>query len=166
MKFLGLFFCIGFLMIFAVSVTLADNDKPTEKGADVKEWHNQTVCPVMGGKIDSSSYTDIQGQRVYHCCVMCTKKLQADPDKYFKDSFDAGILFENIQIRCPVTGNKLENKNSFTIYEGRRIYFCSNDCHEKFMKDPQKYLKTLADFTTEEVENKKNIKYKGKVHNK
>jgi len=44
----------------------------TEKKAEVsKELKNQTNCPVMGGKIDSTIFTDIQDQRVYHCCPMC-----------------------------------------------------------------------------------------------
>ena len=162
MKCLKLLFVLSILMLFAFSIVLADNDEQTEKGEKVREWHNQTVCPVMGGKIDSSSYTDIQGQRVYHCCDMCTKKLQDNPDKYFKDSFKSGILFENNQKQCPVTGNKLENKDSFTIYEGRRVYFCSNNCREEFLKDPMKYLLVLDDFTAEE----KAQKFKGKVHNR
>ncbi len=99
----------------------------------------QTVCPVMGGKIDSSSYTDIQGQRVYHCCGGCKARLKADPDKYFKKAAEDGVLFENIQKSCPVTGTPV-SKKSFTDYVGRRIYFCSDSCKTAFAKDPQGYL--------------------------
>jgi YHS domain-containing protein len=107
-----------------------------------KELKPQSVCPVMGKPIDSSSYTDIQGQRVYHCCPGCSKKLKADPDKYFKEAAAQGVLFENIQKTCPVSGDPID-KASFIDFEGRRIYFCCDDCPPKFLKDPQKFLKAM-----------------------
>lgn len=104
------------------------------------ELMNQTHCPVMGGVIDSSVYTDIQGQRVYHCCPMCSAKLKGDPDKYFSKAAEEGVLFENIQTTCPVSGEELKDKSVYTDYEGRRIAFCCENCREKFNKDPEKYL--------------------------
>lgn len=108
-----------------------------------KELKNQTHCPVMGGEIDSTAYTDIQGQWVYHCCPMCTKKLKADPDKYFEQASKDGIVFDNIQTFCPVSGKELKEKEVFTDYNGRQIYFCCEGCIAKFNKEPQKYLKIL-----------------------
>ena len=102
----------------------------------------QTRCPVMGGKIDSSYYTDIQGQRIYHCCNGCSAKLIADPDTYFKKAAAEGVLFENIQTKCPVNG-KLIEKNLFVDYQGRRVYFASEKCVDKFSKEPAKYLTKL-----------------------
>ena len=114
-----------------------------------KELKAQTNCPVMGGEIDSAIYTDIQGQRVYHCCRMCSPKLKADPDKYFKKAAEEGILFENIQTNCPVTGKELKEKSVFVDYEGRRVYFCCKMCPDKFLKDPQSYLSKLDKPATE-----------------
>ncbi|NOZ21081.1 MAG: YHS domain-containing protein, partial [Planctomycetes bacterium] len=45
----------------------------------------QTICPVMGGKIDKNVHTDFQGQRIYFCCPGCVAKFKADPDKYLKN---------------------------------------------------------------------------------
>ncbi|MBI4720199.1 MAG: YHS domain-containing protein [Chitinivibrionia bacterium] len=103
----------------------------------------QTVCPVMGKPIDSASYTDIQGQRVYFCCDGCAKKLLADPDKYFKQAATDGVLFQNIQKTCPVSGETLEDKTVFSDYEGRRVYFCCKKCQGKFADNAQEYLKKL-----------------------
>jgi YHS domain-containing protein len=103
----------------------------------------QTVCPVMGKPIDSASFTDIQGQRVYHCCGGCTKKLLADPEKYFKQAAAEGILFQNIQKTCPVSGETLEDRIVYSDYEGRRIYFCCKKCQGKFADNPSEYLKNL-----------------------
>ena len=42
----------------------------------------QTLCPVMGGKINKEIYVDVQGYRVYACCAGCLPKIKAEPDKY------------------------------------------------------------------------------------
>ncbi|MFH2050114.1 MAG: hypothetical protein ABIJ12_11765 [bacterium] len=148
------------LMAFAVNTVNAEGEKIKEEKAPVELKH-QTNCPVMGGVIDSSSYTDIQGQRVYHCCPMCTKALTENPDKYFKKAAEEGILFENIQTTCPVSGEELKDKTSFLDFEGRRIYFCCDDCHEKFMADPQGYLKSM-DNTSDEKGTKDKMDMKEK----
>jgi YHS domain-containing protein len=133
---------LSVLLIMSVSL-YADDVKQETKMETPKELKNQTLCPVMGGKIDSTSYTDIQGQRVYQCCPMCSKSLKADPDKYFKKAAEEGVLFENIQTTCPVSGVELEEKSIFTDFEGRRIYFCCNNCRGIFGDDPGKYLSTM-----------------------
>ena len=129
-----------------LSAQAGDADKKPAAG-DPKELKNQTHCPVMGGKIDSTVYTDIQGQRVYHCCPMCSARLKADPDKYFKNAAEEGVLFENIQTTCPVSGAILKDKSVFTDYEGRRVVFCCNQCRGTFKGDPVKYLKKLDEMT-------------------
>jgi YHS domain-containing protein len=145
------------VLIFGLVMSVQAGD--TDKAADLqsaKELKNQTNCPVMGGTIDSTVYTDIQGQRVYHCCPMCSDKLKADPDKYFKKAAEEGILFENIQTTCPVSGEKLEDKSVYTDYEGRRVVFCCKKCRGTFNEDPAKYIKKLdeaPDAKTETMEN-------------
>lgn len=109
-----------------------------------KELKNQTHCPVMGGKIDSTVFTDIQGQRVYHCCPACIPKIKADPDKYFKKAAAQGVIFENIQKTCPVSGETID-KSKFVDFEGRRVYFCCNQCLKDFNKDPQKFLSKMTE---------------------
>jgi len=147
--------------VLMLGLALAANagDTTETKTADApKELKHQTNCPVMGGKIDSTAYTDIQGQRVYHCCPMCTAKLKADPDKYFKEAAAEGILFENIQTTCPISGHKLENKSIYTDFEGRRVVFCSENCKDTFAKEPQKYLKKLDENSTTETKEMKDMK--------
>ncbi len=136
-------------LAMAVNAGEADTTKLAETP---KELKHQTNCPVMGGKIDSSFYSDIQGQRVYHCCPMCAAKLKADPYKYFKEAAAQGILFENIQATCPVSGKELKDKSIYTDYEGRRVVFCSDTCHITFQKDPAKYLKKLDEATAAQEE--------------
>lgn len=61
------------------------HDAPTHdtrmdmKGMDATK---QTLCPVMGNKIDPDVFVDIAGQRVYFCCPPCSKKFEAEPERY------------------------------------------------------------------------------------
>ena len=131
-------------MLLVASLTIfADEEKQEAKKDAPKELKNQTNCPVMGGKIDSTIYTDIQGQRVYHCCPMCSAKLKKDPDTYFKKAAEEGVLFENIQTTCPVSREKLEDKFVYADFEGRRIAFCCKKCRGTFNEDPQKFLSRM-----------------------
>lgn len=135
----------AFIAVIGLAVFAhAGDNTDTKAAAAPKEMKHQTTCPVMGGKIDSSAYTDIQGQRVYHCCPACTEKLVADPDKYFKAAAAEGIMFENIQDTCPLCNMKLDNKSIATDFEGRHIAFCSDHCRTAFSKDPQKVLKKMS----------------------
>ena len=46
------------------------------------------------------------------------------------------------QTVCPVMGGAI-NKNMFTEYKGKKVYFCCAGCKEKFEKEPEKYLAKL-----------------------
>ena len=48
------------------------------------------------------------------------------------------------QKTCPVMGGTI-NKEIFVDYKGKRVYFCCPGCPVTFKKDPEKYLKILAD---------------------
>jgi YHS domain-containing protein len=151
--------------MFVVSPSLAEGEQEKAKAEEkpAVELKNQTHCPVMGGKIDSTTYTDIQGQRVYHCCPACEKPMRKDPDKYFKKAAAAGMLFENIQTTCPVSGEELKKKTAFVDHEGRRVYLCCMGCESAFNKDPQKYLAAL-DKKAEDSKKKEEDAHKGHNH--
>lgn len=156
----------SFLLVAGV-LTVAAGDKKETSEAQVTKvskteiadssavvtLKNQTHCPIMGGEIDSAAYTDIQGQRVYHCCPGCSDELNTNPDKYFKKTAEEGILFENIQKSCPVSAMKL-NDSVYTDYVGRRVYFGSVECRDTFSEEPTKYLSKLMDAPVTESESK------------
>jgi YHS domain-containing protein len=147
-------FAIALSILAILSVAaLADDNGEKAKTETPKELKNQTHCPVMGGKIDSAVFTDIQGQRVYHCCPGCQEPLKKNPDKFFKKAAAEGVLFENIQTTCPVSGHELEEKKIFADFEGRRIYFCCEKCPVKFEEDPQSFLTKMDPKTEEDEEN-------------
>ncbi len=106
------------------------------------ELKSQTLCPVMGGKINKDIYLDYQSQRIYFCCPSCKEPFLKDPEKYMKKIADDKVLLESVQEKCPVMGGKI-NKDVHIDYKGRRVYFCCKSCVQSFSKDPEKYIKKL-----------------------
>jgi YHS domain-containing protein len=46
---------------------------------------------------------------------------------------------------CPVMGGAID-KNVFTVYKGKKVYFCCPICKGKFEADPEKYIPKLPQF--------------------
>jgi YHS domain-containing protein len=42
----------------------------------------QTACPVMGGAIDKTVFTEYKGKKVYFCCPGCIEEFKANPEQY------------------------------------------------------------------------------------
>ena len=82
-------FCavVALFFVCAVAAPLMAADT-AEKGKP------QTICPVMGGKIDKKVYADYQGKRVYFCCSSCREEFKKDPEKYIKKLEDQGVAIE------------------------------------------------------------------------
>jgi YHS domain-containing protein len=49
------------------------------------------------------------------------------------------------QKTCPVMGGPI-NKNIFTEYKGKKVYFCCAGCEEKFKANPEQYIAKLPQF--------------------
>ncbi|MHC4659839.1 MAG: YHS domain-containing protein [Planctomycetota bacterium] len=49
------------------------------------------------------------------------------------------------QTICPVMKGAI-NKNLFTEYKGKKVYFCCAGCKGKFEKEPEKYIAKLPQF--------------------
>ncbi len=46
---------------------------------------------------------------------------------------------------CPVMGGEI-NKEHFTVYKGKKVYFCCPGCEPEFLKNPEKYIDKLPQF--------------------
>jgi YHS domain-containing protein len=49
------------------------------------------------------------------------------------------------QTTCPVMAGAI-NKNLFTVYQEKTVYFCCPDCKGKFESEPDKYIAKLPQF--------------------
>jgi len=79
--------------------------------AEAKAPVPQTTCPVMGGKIDTNQYVDVDGRRVYVCCESCIDKIKADPGKYIGLLDQQGVTVETASAAkkaCAMKGAKAE----------------------------------------------------------
>jgi YHS domain-containing protein len=59
-----------------------------------------------------------------------------------KDSDKKMMSMDTEQKLCPVSGKPI-NKEYFTEYEGKKVYFCGPGCKSAFEKDPEKYAGKL-----------------------
>jgi len=59
----------------------------------------QTICPVMGGKVDKSKFVDVNGKRIYVCCGGCIAKVKANPSKYIKKLEAQGVTLEKAPVK-------------------------------------------------------------------
>ena len=151
----------GMVLSLMVFTSVPAAPKPDSVRVATTPLKNQTLCPVMKKGIDSTVYTDIQGQRVYHCCRGCEKKLRGNPDKYFEEAAKEGVVFQNVQKSCPISGKPIDTTFD-SFYKGRHIYFCSSECANEFATSPAEYLKKLDQST--KVEGRKSDDHSGHGH--
>jgi YHS domain-containing protein len=71
----------------------------------------------------------------------CKKKSEQGVPAETKEAVSAVIE----QATCPVMGGAID-KNVFTEYKGKKVYFCCPGCVEKFNEDPEKYIGKLPQF--------------------
>ena len=72
------------------------------KASAAETVKNQALCPVMGGEIDKTIYADVNGKRVYFCCMGCVSKFKEDSAKYIIKLEKEGITLD----QAPVTAAK------------------------------------------------------------
>lgn len=105
------------LAVFVAHPILAqDNASAVNFPAEIVEVLVET-CPVMGGKINKSVNTIVDGKLYYFCCPGCIGSFAADPGK-FADKMQAAVLttlkVTNTDGKCPETGLAADLK-FFTI---------------------------------------------------
>jgi len=70
------------------------------------------------------------------CLSGCKKKTEPAA------STPAGTIEQTI---CPVMAGPID-KNIFVEYQGKKVYFCCEECKGKFEQEPEKYLSKLPQF--------------------
>lgn len=68
-----------------------------EQGTGSGEMRPQTLCPVMGGKINKEVYTDYNGMRIYFCCGGCDGTFLENPEKFIEQMRAAGVEPEHLK---------------------------------------------------------------------
>jgi len=72
-----------------------------------------------------------------------TEPVKTEQQAAIAAASDANSVIE--QKTCPVEGGAI-NKNLFTVYKGKKVYFCCAGCKPEFEKNPEKYISKLPQF--------------------
>ncbi|MEE9369218.1 MAG: hypothetical protein V3V05_10230 [Pontiella sp.] len=90
-------------IVIAAGLSLGLGAMAEEKKVEPKK---QTTYPVMGGKINKAQYADVQGKRIYVCCMGCIAKIKANPSKYIKQLEAEGIVLDKTPSKEDHAGHK------------------------------------------------------------
>jgi YHS domain-containing protein len=110
-------------------------------------------CVVSGEKLgsmgDPIKYQH-EGREVQFCCGGCIASFEKDPAKYLA-ALDVAIVKAQSESYpldiCPISGEKLGGMGDpiDIVYNDQLVRFCCNGCTKDFYKNPDKYLKMVAD---------------------
>jgi len=137
-----------------VYVQLPDSEKPTYEGREVVlgpragDYYivksglaeGETVVTNGGFKIDSAMQIQAKPS-------MMNPEGGAVPGHHHRGDVKPEPSTDEAveQTICPVMGGAID-KNVFTVYEGKKVYFCCPGCKPEFEKNPEKYLAELPQF--------------------
>lgn len=93
------------------------------------------VCGMKVKKSEAKATYELDGKMYYFCMEACKEKFVKDPEQYVKKSEE--------KMTCPVSGEEIDKSEASGSYEysGKTYYFCCDGCKDKFLKDPEKYVK-------------------------
>lgn len=104
----------------------------------------QVACPFSGEALDPEQSIEVDGVKVAFCCENCKGKAEKDADALaliFAD-IEKGFTLQNL---CPVSGKPIL-ADKVVEHEGKKVYFCCDNCPKAFAKDPSKFLSKLPQF--------------------
>lgn len=149
------FVLVSLFSTISIYAKAGDDNKKVPSVIEANVWKTEDgvkhfTCPVMGedGVVDSTtSFSEVDGKRYYHCCGGCAEKFQVNPNNYLENFFvpanvvkidDSGNHF-----KCPVSGEIgiVSEKTPFSDLIGKRYYFCCAKCKNAFDTDSKKFVK-------------------------
>jgi YHS domain-containing protein len=104
----------------------------------------QVACPFSGEALDPEQKVEVDGVSVAFCCENCKAKAEKDSDAIaliFAD-IEKGYTLQNL---CPVSGAPIK-ADKVAEHDGKKVYFCCDNCPKAFAKDPAKFLSKLPQF--------------------
>jgi len=116
--------CLGLVAVALLAIgAIRADEKKDEKFA--------AKCPVSGKDAVKDQTVDYKGAKVYFCCANCPKAFKADTAKYAAKANQQLVATKQAtQVKCPLTGNKL-NPDTGVDVSGVTVTFCCNNCKGK-----------------------------------
>jgi hypothetical protein len=145
-----------FLFVLALSTiasfSAAQESRPAGADAATVPTFQNEICPAMGKPTKTNLFVETDHGRVYICCKMCVKKVEADKEGMYKKAYATSKPAGNKV--CPVTGEKLDAKAPTIVVQGLEIGLCCNDCKKPLLENAQIYLAKLNNPKLNDVGNK------------
>ncbi len=124
-------------------------------------------CAVSGKEIEKSEAAgsmEYKGKTYYFCCAGCEEKFVKNPEEYINKETEGehqhgeegehehgeqGEQQEKTHAIDPICGMKvkIEGAKHTYVYKDKTYYFCMAGCKEKFMENPEEYLKAIEEVT-------------------
>ena len=82
------------VVLMGAGLACAQEQQPAGKAGEGQAVKKQTVCPVMGGVVNTNVYVDANGKRVYFCCKGCPPEFKKDPAKYITKLEKDGVTLD------------------------------------------------------------------------
>ncbi len=132
-----------------VYVQVPNTEKPTFEGREVvlgpragdyylvKEGLTEGEVVVTNGNFKIDSALQIQAKP----SMMSAKETVDIPATAAKQT----AVDSTEQKLCPIMGGKIDKKE-YTVYKGKKVYFCCPGCEPEFLKNPEKYMDKLPQF--------------------
>lgn len=145
-KLLTLLMVVSFIFIFM--------------GVSQAQVSEKVNCIVTGKEInkeDAAGSMEYKGTTYYFCCAGCETKFKEDPEMYVSgegqgehmqgEHMEHEQTGEVIDPVCGMTIKKDEAKFSYE-YNGTTYYFCMEGCKDKFVENPEEYIKAGDEMVT------------------
>jgi YHS domain-containing protein len=105
----------------------------------------QVGCPTCGRPCVADFTLDVGGIKVLFGCPGSKGRVEVlEPEERIAAVF-GGRSFSHaftLQTECVVCGEPIDRKCS-TLYNDRKVFFCSDPCKKEFEKSPEKFAKKL-----------------------
>jgi hypothetical protein len=131
------------LACLIASFAAAQDSRPAGAAAasgpavSVPTFQNET-CPAMGKPAKADLFVETDNGRVYVCCKMCLKKVEADKAGMYKKAYASSTPAGNKT--CPISGEPVDAKSPKVTVQGVEFSICCNDCSKPLLENAQIYL--------------------------
>lgn len=106
---------------------------------------DKAACPAMKDDATCCQTTTCSDEQKAACSADMSCPMMAAPAADSVKPAVENAASAGEQTTCPVMGSPI-NKDIFTEYKGKKVYFCCSACKPEFEKNPEKYLGKLPQF--------------------
>ncbi len=105
----------------------------------------KACCPAMKDDATCCQETTCSDEKKATCSAETTCPIMGAAAEDPANPTVENAVSAGEQTTCPVMGSAI-NKDIFTEYKGKKVYFCCAGCKPEFEKNPEKYLGKLPQF--------------------